>query len=190
MPHVCVVVLPSEIREDKVPGDRFEECRGSLRLGAQTLSQIHGLQGTSFFCKQNQRSISVDYLLIFSVPPINPLPFKTVICRPSTQACPGRPDSGGRPEAESHLRVLCWLPCYRCGLRKQLRHLYPRSCELCCAAFGEQWKPAEAHPLCVLNRSKAKWPHMPLCSCPTQTAWRCCCATRMRAFTSTPTDAS
>ena len=42
-----VVVLSSEIREDKVPGDCFEECRGSVCLGAQTLSQIHGLQGKS-----------------------------------------------------------------------------------------------------------------------------------------------
>lgn len=40
-----VDVLSSEIWEDKVPGDCFEECGGSLCLGTQTLSQIHGLQG-------------------------------------------------------------------------------------------------------------------------------------------------
>lgn len=42
-----VFVLSSEIWEDKVPGDCFEECSGGVRLGAQTLSQIHGLQGKS-----------------------------------------------------------------------------------------------------------------------------------------------
>lgn len=31
---------------------------------------------------------------------------------------------------------------------------------------------------------------MPSCSCPARTAWRCCCATRTRACTSTPTAAS
>lgn len=40
-----VVVLSSEIRADKVLGDRSEERRGSVRLGAEALSQIHGLQG-------------------------------------------------------------------------------------------------------------------------------------------------
>lgn len=47
-----VVVLSSEIREDKVPGDCFEECSGSVRLGAQTVSQIHGLQGKSPFTNE------------------------------------------------------------------------------------------------------------------------------------------
>lgn len=47
MSEGLVLVLSSEIREDKVPGDCFEECGGSLCLGAQTLSQIHGLQGKS-----------------------------------------------------------------------------------------------------------------------------------------------
>lgn len=42
-----VVALSSEIWEDKVPGDCFEECGGSVRLGTQTLSQIHGFQGKS-----------------------------------------------------------------------------------------------------------------------------------------------
>lgn len=43
-----MVALPSEIRADKVPGDCFEECGGSVRLGAEALSQIHGFQGNCF----------------------------------------------------------------------------------------------------------------------------------------------
>lgn len=49
MSHGFVFVLSSEIREDKVPGDCFEECGGSVRLGTQTLSQIYGFQGRSAF---------------------------------------------------------------------------------------------------------------------------------------------
>lgn len=40
-----MVTFSSEIREDKVPGDCLEECCGSVRLGTETLSQIHGFQG-------------------------------------------------------------------------------------------------------------------------------------------------
>lgn len=35
----------SEIWEDQILGDCFEELRWNIRLGPQTLSQVHGLQG-------------------------------------------------------------------------------------------------------------------------------------------------
>lgn len=47
MSHGFVFTLSSEIREDKVPGDCFEECSRSVCLGTQTLSQIYGFQGKS-----------------------------------------------------------------------------------------------------------------------------------------------
>lgn len=40
-----MVTFSSEIREDKVPGYCLEECCGSVRVGTETLSQIHGFQG-------------------------------------------------------------------------------------------------------------------------------------------------
>lgn len=40
-------LFPSEIWEDQVLGSGSEELCGGLRLGAQTLPQVHGLQGES-----------------------------------------------------------------------------------------------------------------------------------------------
>lgn len=50
--------LFSEIRADQVPGDRFKERRGSVRLGSQTLSQIHGLQSESLLSPLGDSSLS------------------------------------------------------------------------------------------------------------------------------------
>lgn len=47
MSHGFVFALCSEIREDKVPGDCFEECSRGVCLGTQALSQIYGFQGKS-----------------------------------------------------------------------------------------------------------------------------------------------
>lgn len=42
---ICPSCVFSALREDQVLGDRFEECCGGVRLGPETIPQIHGLQG-------------------------------------------------------------------------------------------------------------------------------------------------
>lgn len=52
----------------------------------------------------------------------------------------------------------------------------------------EQHSTSIEAPLVSLlpHRSRVRWPRTPSWSCPRRTAWRCCCATRTRASTSTP----
>lgn len=90
----------------------------------------------------DQEGIQVDYPL-----PLTFCSFPPVLCRPPTQACPGRPHSGGGPEVEGHLRIMCWLPRHWRGLRKQLWHLYPRSCELSDGSVVGDVEPTGSHPV-------------------------------------------
>ena len=143
---------------------------------------------------QSTRLAFKSIILSRSLSARTPSPLKPVFCRPATQACACRPDSGGGSEVEGHLRLLCWLPCHRRGLRKQLWHLYPRSCKLSScqmAGFCGMWSLRGLIPsVFVSNRSRAMWHHTQLFSCPAQMAWRCCCATRTRVSMSTPMDVS
>lgn len=53
---------------------------------------------------------------------------------------------------------------------------------------GSDWSPFL--PFAPARRSSRRSPPTPSSSCPTRTGWRCCCATKTRGFTSTPTGAS
>lgn len=146
--------VPSEIWEDQVLGVGSEELCGGLRLGPQTLPQIHGLQGKwtlscnyyYFFlliflsccasCVYQRKVLLKSTLLTFTLKDYVRLltlfsDLHSSVFRWSGAPAPaGWSDCGGGPKVKGHLWLVQWLSRCRCGLWGGVRHLPADSCEI------------------------------------------------------------